>query len=116
MGERKDEGVEGVGAVLHVVEDGGTVIAVKQDADAARVRVVQHGLGAVVPRRKLDVEPLDAPGLVITAQTARRTFPVDGGVRQTQAAEIIAAHFDLPVMASLREALMAEHLRERNRK
>lgn len=108
--------MDGVGAVLHVVEGGGAVIAVEQDAYAARARVDQHGLTAVVPRRKLDVKPLDAPGLSVTAQTAGRTFPIDGAVRQTQTAEVIAAHFNLPVMTTTRKALITEHLRETNRK
>lgn len=114
--QRKEEGVDAVCAVLHVVEGGGTVITVEQNADAARVGVGQHCLAAVVPRRKLDVKPLDAPGLGVTAQATGRTFPIDGRVRQTQAAEVIAAHFDLPVMSAPRKALTAEHLGERNRK
>lgn len=105
-----------VRTILHIVEGGGTVIAVEQDADAARVRVGQHVLVALVPRRKLDVKPLDAPGLSVPAQAASRTFPIDGGVRQAQATEVITAHFQLPVMSALREALSAEHLQERNRK
>lgn len=45
----EDEGVEGVGAVGDVVEHCGSFITVEQDADAARVWVVQHRLTAVVP-------------------------------------------------------------------
>lgn len=108
--ERKDESVDGVGTVLHIVEGGSTDIAVEQDADAARVRVGYHRLAAVVPCWKLDVKPLDAPRLGITTQAAGGTLPIDGGICQTQAAEVITAHFHLPVMPAIRETLIAEHL------
>lgn len=109
--EGEHERVEGVGAVGDRVEGGGAAVAVQQHSDASGVGVLQHRLSAVVPCRQLDVEPLHAPGLVIASQPTAGALAVDGAVGQAQAAEVVAAHLHLPVVAALREALGAQHLR-----
>lgn len=102
--------MEGIRPVSHVIESGQTILAIQQHADALRIGIGQHGLAAVVPGRQLDVEPLDAPGLVVAAQSAGGAFAVDGAVGQADADEVVAAQPDLPVVPSAREALSGENL------
>ena len=87
----------------HVIKGGGSPIAVEQHPHTVRVWVIQHHLAAVVPGGQLHVEPLDAPGLPVSAQAAVWTFAIDAPVGQADATEITVAHLDLPVMAALRE-------------
>lgn len=110
LSEGEDEGVEGDGPVLHIIESCTSLIAVQQDAHTAWVGICQHRLDAVVPCGKLHVKPLHTPGFCITPQAASRTLAVNSSVCKAQSTEVVTAHFDLPVMTALRETLCAEHL------
>lgn len=109
--ERKHKGVKRKNPVLHIIECCTSLITVQQDAHTAGVWILQHGLNAVVPCRKLNVKPFHTPGFRITAQTTGWTLSIDFTKCKPQSTEVVAAHFDFPVMAPLREALCAEHLR-----
>lgn len=102
--------MERVGPVLHIIECCTSLITVQQDAHSAWVGILQHRLDAVVPCRKLHIKPLHTPGICITPQTARGTLAVNSSICKSQSAEVVTAHFDLPIMTALREPLGAEHL------
>lgn len=102
--------MEGIRPVRHVVEGRPALLTIQQHAYALRTRISQHRLDAVVPGRQLAVEPLHAPGAVITAQTTGGALTVDAAVGQPKADEVVAAQPDLPVVATSDETWGGEHL------
>ena len=118
--ERLQEGgqdaVEEAHAALHAVQGEAAGAAVERHAERAVLAAVQHRLRVVVPHGEAERVPLQAPRVGAAAQqvddVAARAAAGRGAAAVGDAqAHPRVGHLGLPVVAALRQAARAQHLR-----